>query len=373
MLLSICIPTFSRNEFLINMIRSVGEQIEFNQLQDKVEIIISDNCSFDETESKINNLISSGKTYIRYFKNEKNIGVVRNLMQTIKYANGRFWMFYGDDDLMSPNALPTILDILEKNKDIPVFVFKQRGYNLINETSLKSIYQCAELYFYYMGNACSVMNTSSAKQELSRYYDSIISTCWPQTHLMFLCMYSSALSKPVLVCNVEVYQSQLKDDNNILNPFYVYDSTFYSLIRLGYTLSQQKDKLFYRHIKRGIPNMNGKKYWQFCRMLFQLNKFYSTKKERDDFRVTLNESLFRIKGVYKLFILPIWLLNLLPGRLVRIIYYHSKSLYYFLARKNNLTYMQNYLHFVTNLNHLRNERFNSYKKKHAIIINRGDW
>ena len=50
-LLSICIPTYNRSKYLKNSIESIICQQEF--LDGKVEIVISDNASEDDTPSAV--------------------------------------------------------------------------------------------------------------------------------------------------------------------------------------------------------------------------------------------------------------------------------------------------------------------------------
>lgn len=47
-LLSICIPTYNRSQYLKETIDSIIGQEEFKS--ENVEIVISDNCSTDDTE-----------------------------------------------------------------------------------------------------------------------------------------------------------------------------------------------------------------------------------------------------------------------------------------------------------------------------------
>lgn len=48
--LSICIPTFNRSQYLRLTLESITNQ-ELFQNSDEIEIVISDNCSSDDTQS----------------------------------------------------------------------------------------------------------------------------------------------------------------------------------------------------------------------------------------------------------------------------------------------------------------------------------
>ena len=66
-LLSICIPTYNRAQFLPALLESIITQI--NGHEDKVEIIVSDNASTDNTKQ----ITQNDKSAEHFFKNAKKI------------------------------------------------------------------------------------------------------------------------------------------------------------------------------------------------------------------------------------------------------------------------------------------------------------
>ena len=60
--LSICIPTFNRAEIVY---RTVKKCLEYNS--DKIEVVVSDNCSDDNTEEL---LMKIDDKRFKYFKNK---------------------------------------------------------------------------------------------------------------------------------------------------------------------------------------------------------------------------------------------------------------------------------------------------------------
>ncbi|MBK9983467.1 MAG: glycosyltransferase family 2 protein [Saprospiraceae bacterium] len=97
MLISICIPQYNRIKFLLESLRII-EQQEYPH----IEIIISDDCSTDETESKILGLSGDYKYRIRYSKNRTNLGYDRNLRKAISLASGEYVIIIGNDDTINP-------------------------------------------------------------------------------------------------------------------------------------------------------------------------------------------------------------------------------------------------------------------------------
>lgn len=134
-LLSICIPTFNRSQYLEVCLQSILEQVD--QFSWKLEIIVSDNASTDVTESVVK-LFQSQFPSIRYYKNPENLGYDRNLDNAIRMANGKFCWFLSDDEKILPETLKILIDILESNTEIAYLCFDVRG-NSIRKMPTKHI------------------------------------------------------------------------------------------------------------------------------------------------------------------------------------------------------------------------------------------
>ena len=91
-LVSICIPTYNRAEKLERAVRSAQ-----NSTYENIEIIISDNASSDHTEA-VSKRLASTDGRILYFRNESNIGAAKNFEHVRSKANGKYFMWLGDDD-----------------------------------------------------------------------------------------------------------------------------------------------------------------------------------------------------------------------------------------------------------------------------------
>lgn len=110
-LLSICIPTYNRAEYLIKCINSIVCQSDFD---DRVEIIISDNCSTDSTELEAKKLANL-YTNIKYFKNQNNI-FDENHLVALKRGSGLLRKLSNDTIIYKDGSLKYILDLIEKYK-----------------------------------------------------------------------------------------------------------------------------------------------------------------------------------------------------------------------------------------------------------------
>jgi glycosyltransferase involved in cell wall biosynthesis len=119
-LLSICIPTYNRARLLESALLALIPQV--NEAAGAVELIVSDNCSTDDTET----VVQSARSHcpILYSRNAQNEGFARNVLRvTNELARGEFAWVLGDDDLVRPDGVQRILTVLEAHPDVDyVFV-----------------------------------------------------------------------------------------------------------------------------------------------------------------------------------------------------------------------------------------------------------
>ena len=83
-LFSICIPTYNRSNELKRCIESIISQDGFDDVN--VEIIISDNCSTDNTDEVVKPYILKYKN-IKYYRNKKNV-TMENFPIVLSEATG---------------------------------------------------------------------------------------------------------------------------------------------------------------------------------------------------------------------------------------------------------------------------------------------
>jgi len=89
-LVSILIPTYNRANLLKRAIESA-----LKQSYDNIEIIVSDNCSTDDTKEVVSKFMDNR---IRYFRNERNLGPILNWRLSLKIAKGYLSVILSDDD-----------------------------------------------------------------------------------------------------------------------------------------------------------------------------------------------------------------------------------------------------------------------------------
>jgi glycosyltransferase involved in cell wall biosynthesis len=93
---------------------------QVKELGPDVELVISDNCSIDNTRQLVERFRQHCP--IRYHRQEKNIGVVRNVLSVVgTIAAGTFCWVIGDDDMLRPGALRKLIGVIEKYPDLDYF------------------------------------------------------------------------------------------------------------------------------------------------------------------------------------------------------------------------------------------------------------
>lgn len=108
-LLSIIIPTKNRYEYLIKSVNAMLKRINGNDY----EIIIEDNNeSFIDLQ---NYLTGANKNKVKQFHTAKSIDIVTNTTNAISHSNGKYLVFIGDDDFVSPNILEIVYRLNDKN------------------------------------------------------------------------------------------------------------------------------------------------------------------------------------------------------------------------------------------------------------------
>ena len=126
-LLTIAIPTYNRASYLDICLSHICGQLEKGD--ERVEVLISDNDSTDNTSEVINNYIHNSYA-INYVRNREDIGADRNFLQCFNSATGKYVLILGDDDILLDGAVGKILDILEKDN---YGVVNLRSYGFVND------------------------------------------------------------------------------------------------------------------------------------------------------------------------------------------------------------------------------------------------
>lgn len=111
-LVSICIPTYNRDRKLERAVHALATSRYKN-----LEIIISDNASTDETQRVCSSLCASDSR-VKYFRHAENQGPTNNFEFVRAQANGKYFLWHGDDDYLDSDYIETCVGELERDQSL---------------------------------------------------------------------------------------------------------------------------------------------------------------------------------------------------------------------------------------------------------------
>ena len=140
-LLSICIPTYNRADYLKRLLDKIIPQIL--ESEEEIEICISNNGSTDNTCEIVIDFKEKHPNLIKYNENEKDLGFDRNVLKVVNMAEGEFVWTFSDDDLIVKNGLKEVIRFIIENKDKEMggMVVKFSSYTINQETGKQIKYQ----------------------------------------------------------------------------------------------------------------------------------------------------------------------------------------------------------------------------------------
>lgn len=118
-MIQIFMPTYNKGRYIENTVKSILRQTYSN-----FTLTIVDNASTDETESIINKIKD---TRIRYIKNDRNIGAIKNINKCISMATEKYIAIYHSDDIYEDTILQEEIEVLKNNNKVgAVFTDKKK-------------------------------------------------------------------------------------------------------------------------------------------------------------------------------------------------------------------------------------------------------
>lgn len=125
-LCSVILPAYNAETFIDEAITSILDQTYRN-----TELIITDDGSTDETAEKIKQFQHDKR--VRFIKNDKNIGLIQTLNNSLSYANGEFIARMDADDISEHTRLETQIKYLQKHPEIDICGSNMRVFGNRNE------------------------------------------------------------------------------------------------------------------------------------------------------------------------------------------------------------------------------------------------
>jgi glycosyltransferase involved in cell wall biosynthesis len=124
-LLSICIPTYNREKWLFQNLSLLNELS--NNCKKKLEIIISDNNSTDNTKETVQKFKDLP---IKYYRREVNYNFNNNFQFVVQKATKKFVWVLGDDDLVLPSFIDILINTMEINQNVNFYCLRYECHKI---------------------------------------------------------------------------------------------------------------------------------------------------------------------------------------------------------------------------------------------------
>lgn len=122
--ISICIVTYNQADKVRRAIQSVLDQ----EVACEIEIIVSDDCSTDETRTVLREVSESNKDVVRLNLLDTNVGPFLNYRLVHRLARGDYVAHLDGDDVFLPGKLAKQAQYLDEHPECPLVAHEMRVY-----------------------------------------------------------------------------------------------------------------------------------------------------------------------------------------------------------------------------------------------------
>ena len=150
--ISVCIPAYNRAGLLPELLESILTQ-NFSDF----EIVINEDGSPEQhlIRAVVERYAVSYPNRIRYFENKINLGYDANLRSLIERASGEYCLFMGNDDLMCPNSLSTIVNAISRHPNVGVYLRSFAAFD-ISPNNVVEIFKYFDRELFFPAGASSI-------------------------------------------------------------------------------------------------------------------------------------------------------------------------------------------------------------------------
>lgn len=268
-LVSVLIPCYNVEDYVVESVSSILKQTYKN-----LEIIIINDCSSDNTGSKLLELASKDSR-IRIYNNETNLKLIQTLNKGVGLCNGKYIARMDADDISFPTRIEKQVSFLEQNIDYDIvgtmFYTFRTGKSKRNLYKNPKTYEELQAYLLFRSGIChpSVMIRKTLFSELGLKFEE------RYLHVEDYALWSKALyltklanlDEPLLYYRVHEYQiSSLNEKKQIDNKKEVFKI---HCENLGLP-SDPEDLDIYASVAECVPNESSFDYLLKCERFMQI-------------------------------------------------------------------------------------------------------
>ena len=235
-LLTIIIPTYNRCKMLEESLQMAIPQIR--RFDNDVNLYVSDNASTDDTKSMVEKYLQENEDILSYYRQPENVGSEKNFRHAVKAVNSKYVCLIGDDDVLFPNYVETILSLLNEYKEIGVInynvmsvSYEYKNANL-REKDIRGLspvfYSTGKDFIYNHLEVPSLMSSNVFNRELFvREIDTISIGTYPGYDWLAV-LYKSCLQKKCMFVNIPLLLSRTP-----LEQRWIVDAPWFHIYGLG--------------------------------------------------------------------------------------------------------------------------------------------
>lgn len=178
-LFTIIIPTYNRCQMLEESLQIAIPQVR--RYKDDVSLYVSDNASTDDTQAVVAKYLQGNEDIMSYFRQPENIGGQRNFRHAVKAVNSKYVCLLGDDDVLFPNYVETIVELLKGYPDVGLIncnmmsVNYEHNHARLREVNIKGlspvVYDSGKTFIYEHLEVPSHISSNVFKR--SKFIDSM--------------------------------------------------------------------------------------------------------------------------------------------------------------------------------------------------------
>ncbi len=124
---SIGLPVYNGQKHISGAIESV-----LKQTFEDFELVISDNASTDDTEA-VCRAFAARDSRIKYYRQEHNLGAVRNFNKVFELSRGEYFKWLGFDDWLEPEFLESCVSKLDTDSSLVLSYCHEKYYTVESE------------------------------------------------------------------------------------------------------------------------------------------------------------------------------------------------------------------------------------------------
>ncbi len=162
-LLSICIPTYNRAKDLEKNLELLQQQIIESGTQNRVNVLVSDNASTDDTGIVLSSFKEKATIVFDYVIQKENTGAEKNQILAGEMSRSEYILLLGDDDYLNPSYIKKVVDIVESNPNISCIIPNYYGISPSGEF-IMSRDPLAQQRLYKKGFEACLKNSWKAHQ-----------------------------------------------------------------------------------------------------------------------------------------------------------------------------------------------------------------